>query len=363
MHIHREVNKILIVLIAGIGDLILASKAIRSVRNGYPGAEIHLLTNADASLIAQHLGYIDKIWTFEVRKLRNNMLHIFNILRTTLKIRKINYDMSINLYQVSSRMGAHKMALLFKMIGSKVNIGHEYKGLNFCLTDKLPENQFKEKHFVEAMNDLALIAGGQPDEKGIEVRWNPACEKKWERFFAQLISGSSDQIIGINPGGDRSNRRWRPNNYALVADGLIKRLNATIVILGGPGEEEIAATIQNKMSNESISLAGRLALDELPYVISLLDILITNDSGPMHICAAVKTPLVAVYGPENYELVGPFTAPDLMKIVSKKTNCKPCKKDYCEETICLDLISPHEVIEKSLALMHLNNHAAEKYFE
>jgi lipopolysaccharide heptosyltransferase II len=363
VHIPKEINKILIVLIAGIGDLILASKAIRSVRNGYPSAEIHLLTNADASLIAQYLGYLDKIWTFEVRKLRNNMLHIFKMLRTTLEIRKKNYDMSINLYQVSSRMGAHKMALLFKMIGSKVNIGQEYKGLKFCLTDKLPESQFKEKHFVEAMNDIALSAGGLPDEKGIEARWNPECEKKWERFFGQLISGSSDQIIGINPGGDRGNRRWCPNNYALVADGLIKRLNAKIVILGGPGEEEIAATIQNKMGNESVSLAGRIALDELPYVISLLDILITNDSGPMHIGAAVKTPLVAVYGPENHELVGPFTAPDLIKIVSKDTNCKPCNKDHCEETICLDLISPQEVIEKSLELMRLNHHIAENYFE
>ena len=200
--------------------------------------------------------------------------------------------------------------------------------------------------------DIALLAGGIPDDKGIEVFWKKKSKEKWEYLFSGKTDKAEGIKIGINPAGDRQNRRWSPDNYAFVADNLIEHFNAKVVLLGGPGEEEIARHIENKMGNDAINLAGKLTLDELTYIISQFDLLVTNDSGPMHIAAAVKTPLVAIFGPEDPALMGPYTSANLYRIVFKDVDCRPCTKKECSQPVCLDLIRPEEVSEKCFEMLN-----------
>ena len=200
--------------------------------------------------------------------------------------------------------------------------------------------------------NVALLAGGIKDDKGIEVFWDKKSEEKWEYLFSGKIDKAEEIRIGINPGGDRQNRRWNPDNYAFVADKLIERLNAKVVLLGGTGEEEISRHIENKMRNDAIDLAGKLTLSELTYIISQFDLLVTNDSGPMHIAAAVKTPLVAIFGPENPALMGPYTSTDFYRIVFKDVDCRPCTKKKCSRPVCLDMITPEEVSKKCFELLN-----------
>lgn len=343
---------ILIVLIAGIGDLILASKSIRAIRNGFPGASIHLLTSTEASSIARNYEYLDHIWVFPIRELRKRKSHIFDILKLILSLRKIEFSIVVNLYMVGSWLGAIKMGLLFLMLKAQVKVGHDNKGFGIFLTKKVPAETFQNRHFVDAMMDIALLAGGVGDSEGIEISWNKESEEKWEYLFSGKIDEAEGIRIGINPGGDRQNRRWNPDNYAFVADKLIEHFNAKVVLLGGPGEEDIARHIENKMRNGAIDLAGKLTLDELTYITSQFDLLVTNDSGPMHIAAAVKTPFVAIFGPEDPTLMGPYTSRNLYRIVFKDLDCRPCTKKNCSRPVCLDLITPEEVIEKCFEILN-----------
>jgi len=106
------------------------------------------------------------------------------------------------------------------------------------------------------------------------------------------------------------------------------------------------------MSNDLINLAGKLTLNDLIYIISRLNLLVTNDSGPMHIAAAVKTPVVAIFGPENPVLMGPYTTTDLYRIAYiDDIKCRPCTKKKCTQPICLNLITTDEVIEKCFELL------------
>ena len=91
---------ILIVLIAGIGDLILASKGIRSIRRGYPEAEIHLLTSTDAAPVARNYPYIDRVWSFPIRELRRDKGHALAVLGLIRRLRGFRYRMAVNLYSV-----------------------------------------------------------------------------------------------------------------------------------------------------------------------------------------------------------------------------------------------------------------------
>lgn len=342
---------ILIVLIAGIGDLVLASKSIRAIRKGFPDADIHLLTSTEASSVARNYDYLDHVWVFPIRELRKSKFYIFNILKVILNLRKIEFGIAVNLYLVGSWLGAIKMGLLFFLFKARVKVGHDNKGFGTFLTKKVPAETFQNRHFVDAMMDIALLAGGVGDSEGIEISWNKESEEKWEYLFSRKTDNAKEIRIGINPGGDRQNRRWNPDNYAFVAHKLVERFSAKAILLGGVGEEDIARHIENKMRSNAVNLAGKLTLDELTYIISQVDLLVTNDSGPMHIAAAVKTPLVAVFGPEDPTLMGPYTSKNLCRIVFKDVDCRPCTKRNCSRPVCLDLITPEEVSEKCFEML------------
>ena len=87
------------------------------------------------------------------------------------------------------------------------------------------------------------------------------------------------------------------------------------------------------------------------YLIRRCDLLLTNDSGPMHIAAAVKTPVVALFGPEKPSTFRPYTSPELSRVLVKPVDCRPCKKSQCNNAVCLDAISPEEVTHACLDLL------------
>jgi ADP-heptose:LPS heptosyltransferase len=240
------------------------------------------------------------------------------------------------------------MEILFSLLKSKAKIGHDRYGFGRFLTGAVPASTFEGRHVVDAMQEIALKAGGVPDDRGIEVFWNPEITSKRDTFF---VKSAAKIFVGINPGGDRANRRWAPERFALVAAQLIERINARILLLGGPAERDIASSIEKVLHSDVLNLSGLIPLDQLPYVISRLDLLVTNDSGPMHIAAATKTPLVALFGPEDPELFGPYTSPELYRVIHKTVPCRPCGDKTCKSLSCLDQITPDEVLVACVDLL------------
>jgi len=105
------------------------------------------------------------------------------------------------------------------------------------------------------------------------------------------------------------------------------------------------------MKHEAVDLRGNCHLDDLVYLISRLDLLVTNDSAPMHIGAATRTPLVALFGPEDPVLMGPYTGTDLFRVIHKDVPCRPCATNRCDHVQCMDLIEPEEVVEKCVEII------------
>jgi lipopolysaccharide heptosyltransferase II len=347
-------QSILVVLTAGIGDLVLASKSIRAIRNGFPDADIHLLTSTEAAPIAQNYNYLDHVWAFPIREMRKSKRYVLNILKLMLKFRKIEFTIAVNLFEVGSWLGAAKMGLIFLFLTARAKIGHNNKGFGIFLTERVPPEKFQSRHRVDAMMDIALLAGGIPDKMGIDVFWDKGCEKKWNYLFEKPSPHPNEIIVGINPGGDWQSKRWSTDNFAIVADKIIEEFNSKIILLGGPGEENIGREIQQKMKNSAVNLSGKLELSDLAYIISRFDLLITNDSGPMHIGAATKTPLVAIFGPGDPVLVRPYTSQKLYRQAYKGFDCQPCNNKRCARPICLDMITPEEVYEKCVELLEIN---------
>ncbi len=343
--------KILIVLIAGIGDLVLASKSIRAIRNGFPNSRIDLVTSNDSMSLSSQYAYIDHVWGFPIREMRKNKLIIFSMLKIIIKLRKIKYNTIINLHPVASIRGAFLMSLLFSMLRAYVKVGHDFKGFSFFLNKKIPTNIFKNKHYVNIYINIAQFIGGKPDDRGIDVFYDKFSEEKWQHLFSKRSHIENIPILAINPGGDRPNRRWHPDRFASVADYFIDRCNAYIIILGGPSEKYISQNIQNAMHNTVMNLAGKLSLNDLVYIIKQVDLLITNDSAPMHIAAALNTKQVAIFGPQTPKLLHPYTSKENYKVIHKYLECSPCKKSICDHISCLETITSEEVINAAKTLL------------
>jgi len=148
--------------------------------------------------------------------------------------------------------------------------------------------------------------------------------------------------VGINPGAAfGAAKRWYPEEFAKVANSL----NSKIIIFGGPGEEEMAEAIENNLEGTNyINLCGKLTIKELCEAIGGLDMLITNDSGPMHIAASYGVDVVAIIGPTSYKYTYPYNTN--YKIVTKNLECAPCQKRVCplKTHACMKEITANDVI-------------------
>jgi heptosyltransferase-2 len=197
---------------------------------------------------------------------------------------------------------------------------------------------------------IAALTGAMSDDGGLDVYWDPRVEEKWQGL---LDRNAGFRLIGINPGGDRPNRRWPADRFAIVAEALLHDGGTRIVLFGGPGEEGLARMIKDRLPSSSVtSLAGALSLHDLCYLISKLDLFITNDSGPMHIAAAAKTPVVALFGPEHPRNLRPYAPDTLYRVVYKEVPCRPCNRSSCGNPICLTAIAPADVVPPCRELLN-----------
>ena len=272
---------------------------------------------------------MDRVWAFPIRELRGDRFRVRPIIRLVRHLRKIRYDIVANLYPVGSWVGSAKMGLLFTCLKARSKIGQTSGLLRFCLDERLPANVFAGKHMVVAMTDVAIAIGGRSDRGGLELSCRDDSSGKWDALFASGGGDPPRPVIGINPGGDRPNRRWPAAKFAMAAATLATRCGARVLIFGGPGEEPIGQQIQDALDGAALNLAGQLNLRDLPFFLSRCDLLITNDSGPMHMAAALKTPVVALFGPENADYLRPYTSPDLYRVIQKPVECRPCNQATC----------------------------------
>jgi heptosyltransferase-2 len=185
-----------------------------------------------------------------------------------------------------------------------------------------------------------------------------------ERLAARRrLIGLKRPAVAVNPGATYgSSKRWLPERFARASMRVIEELDGSIVLTGGPSEADIAGEIVRCMEGSGLSqsdarllqVAGKTSLRELAALISESDLLITNDSGPMHIGYAVGTPLVAVFGSTSPEMTGPVGGGCV--VIKKPLDCAPCFRRECQrkDLKCMDLISADEVFIAARGLIGRN---------
>jgi heptosyltransferase-2 len=162
---------------------------------------------------------------------------------------------------------------------------------------------------------------------------------------------SGEVVVGIHPGATGSSaKRWLAERYGEVGDRLVSRYGVRIALLGGPKEVALADEIRSSMKSSPIFLAGETSLEALIGIIESLSLLITNDSGPMHLASALEIPTVAVFGPTDERETGPMGRD--ARVVRKHVDCSPCLLKECTtDHRCMHLVEVGDVYEEAVNLL------------
>lgn len=278
-----------------LGDLLVSSPAFRALRERFPKAHISLLVREYTAEAVLNNQYLDEIIVYYKVGYNWTLRRILQFLK---KLRA-GYDLTVVLNTVSHSFTSD---LLAHLSGARYVLGSEHQVFPGCHRNffyNLIAPYWKgPRHQTERNLDILRYLGIDTTDKR-EVLTLTAEETDWARkYLNDLGMNSKEAAVGIHPGAGKRENRWDVGNFVQVAHHLHYKHGAEILVMWGPKEEEIGQRMLRELTFKPIVVKG-LNLRELAAVISQLDLLLCNDTGVMHLAAAVGTPLVAIFGPTD----------------------------------------------------------------
>ena len=354
-------GKILAVNPFGIGDVLFTTPVIKSLKDHYPECFIGYWSNSRVEPVLKNNPDINKIYTGNRGDLKKTYQEsFFKGLRKSFEllwsIRKERFDICLDFSM------DHRYSLFAKLIGIKRRIGFNYKGRGRFLTDRIQLSGYQDKHVIEYYIDLLKFLDINPEDKRMRLEVSSSSLLKAENMLASYGVEENEIVIGIAPGAGGSwgknsiYKHWSALKFAQVADLLISKLKAKVLILGDESERNIADIIICSMVNKPIDLVGKTDLSLLPALIKSCSLLITNDGGPMHIAVALGVKSVSIFGPVSEINYGPYPTSAHNAVLKIDLPCRPCYKNFrlpvCDQDRqCLRSVEVDKVFEACRKLL------------
>ncbi len=329
---------ILVIKMAGIGDLLLATPALRALRETYPHAHIDLLVTPDSAGILNGWQVIDRIivldkYLFDYPQQfltrPHNLLRLKPLWRD---LRDGHYDAVLLLHHLTLPFGRLKHQLLLRATGAQWRVGLD-NGHGWFLNVRVKDNGFGAMHEAEYYLAVAGAVGAKTKDKRLVVPLSEADHRQaWQLLYEhETPQNIRHPIIAMHPGsgGYSTARRWAPERFAQLADTLYSSVRGQLLLLGGPEEAELHQHIIDMMHSEMPvrSMAGRGSIKVTAALLEQVDLFIGNDSALVHLAVAAGTPTVAIFGLTNAQAWGPFAdekAGQQALIVRLNLPCMPC---------------------------------------
>ncbi|MBI2742721.1 MAG: glycosyltransferase family 9 protein [Chlamydiales bacterium] len=330
-------RRFLVVSTTGLGDTLWGVPAIRALRQNFPGAYIAVLTSPVGGELLKNNRMINELFVLKKP-------HLFSILSHFFQLRKRKIE-TILLFHASQRIVFPFCAFLnpHELIGTRgIN-----KGLDILFSKTLENIPI---HEVERRLKIVKETGAEILDPSLEFTLSPEDEKRAERFLKEKQISPILPLVGIHPGSKDEFKRWPEEHFIEVGNRLVNHLGCQVVVTGNRSEKELVERIASKIRG-AVAMTGELGLGPLAALIGRFSLMLSNDTGPMHIAFAMKTPTVALFAPTDPKLCGPYYAPRSVPIYKKRT-CTPCLRKKCAAPFCLLQISPQEVYDAALTLFY-----------
>jgi lipopolysaccharide heptosyltransferase II len=355
-------KRILVVKLADMGDLLTAIPALRALRESFPQTHIDALVTPHSAPVLAGSPLVDEVLTFEKHRYDSPVStakpsSLWGIMRLWRNLRSRNYEWLFILHHLTTLWGTLKYAGLALSSGAKERIGLD-NGRGWFLTQRVKDLGFGGCHEMEYWLEVVGLVGAKSDNLSL-----PLSEETVEE--ARLLLEGSGQwrdgvpLVAIHPGsgGYSLARRWPSDRFAQVADGLVERYEAQVVLLGGPDEAELTQRLASLMRYEAIDLGGKTSIPVLAALLKRCRLFVGNDSGVMHLASAVGTPVVAIFGPSNPLAWGPWGPSH--EVVQIDLECSPCiyrgfqlgRLEGCENPECINRVRPEMVLAAAERLL------------
>jgi lipopolysaccharide heptosyltransferase II len=334
----KAIRRILVVSSTAIGDTLLSTPALRSLRLAYPEARISLLINPAYigmfrdhprvdELIPYRRGWLGFAW--QVPVLRRRHFDLVCILHG-------NEPQATPLAYLS---GAR---FIFKLPNTS--------RFRFLLTNSgtvLDWDAFE--HGIDQRLAVAKLAMGTTTDRRMELPVADAARTAVTELLAQQNVGADTPLIALQAGASTASRRWAPGHFVALAKRLLaERPTARIVLTGSPGERSLTKVIATGIDNARVwNAAGKVPLPLLPALVERCALMVSGDTGPMHLAVTVGTPVVALFAVSDWRRSGPAYDLDRHVVIQKWRTCDPCKSKNCPyaEPLCMENITVDEVFE------------------
>jgi len=350
-------QRILVVQPSWVGDAVMATPTLRALRLLYPDAEIAYLLRRYVKPIYTGMPWADRLVTYRTGKTRAKAgKGLFDL---AARLRAGKFDLAILL------PNSFKSALMCKMAGIDKVVGYDRDGRGFLLSDKLLPQKDRGKFvpfpIMRYYMGIAQYLGSQERDLSMQLFVTDSERRAATAIFercgldAELerpASRGRSPLILLNPGAQYGAAKcWLPEYFAQLADRLADELGATILLSGAPKERGIIDAILSHMKHAPIDLSTKgLTLGALKEITRRCDLMITNDTGPRHIAAALNVPVATIFGPTHPE----WTEINFLKErkVAVKVFCGPCQKKTCPlDHRCMTRVTPQMVFETALQLL------------
>lgn len=339
----------------GIGDLLLSTPVFSTLKKNYPNCKITLMVDDDREDVVQGNIYIDEIIPLRSDKI-GNLVYLAQVLKL---IKEKRFDTSIVLWSTFWE------AYLTYLAGIKRRVGQANRILYSFLYNYpvkiLSEEGDKTSHWVEIVLDYARALNLRALDRNLYFHVPQEAREAAKVLFEDLQISKNTLVIGLHAGKGLylDSSMWPTDKFASIADKLVEKFKAVIVLTGGPDEVELVEDIEKKMKYRAVNLAGKVNLGQLGAVMERCDLFVCPDSGPMHIAAALGVPVVAIFALRSdfpnrwhpfrtkYEIVRNFYI-----------NCEQkCVKEKCKRFICMEQIREDDVVSAAERLLK-----GEKFF-
>jgi heptosyltransferase-2 len=344
-----EIERVVVRGVNWVGDAVMTIPALRELRRVLPHARITLATRSWAEGLFADAPFLDEILIYDrtPRSLRA-------VARQTREWRRRRFDLAL-LFQ-----NAFEAALIAAAARVPVRMGYATDGRGALLTHPLAVPQWRDSrhevfYYLNLVAELERLLYGSSEVEEREPRFSLNVSDERRAQALQLLSSlgvnPTGAIVAICPGSTNSRaKRWPAISYAELGDKLIKEAGANVLLIGSPDELDVSLEVEKNMRQRPFTMTGKTDLAQAVAILSLADLLITNDTGPAHIAAALDRPTLVIFGPTDPRTTRPF--PAVAEIIRRPPDCAPCMLRDCPiDHRCMTAITPGEVFERASVIV------------
>jgi lipopolysaccharide heptosyltransferase I len=345
--VSRTAMNILIVKMSAIGDVIHTLPALNAVRKHYPAARISWLVEEDASALIEGHAALDRVLVSKRKRWLKGLLgpspwnNVKEMYLFIKELRDTRYDLIIDF------QGLLKSGVLIALSRGKRKVGFgkgmEHQEFSYIfLNERIPAVDMDIHALRRGM--MLLDAIGIPSN---DIEYNIPVQPQDRNFVDSLLLQhgieNSKLLVALNPVAKWDTKLWNNARLAELADKLVREYEASVVFTGSQSDQKTVQDIISSMETGAVNLAGETTLLTLAALYEKTDFIVSTDTGPMHIAAAVGTPVVALFGPTAPWRTGPFGSGH--QVIRADLECTPCFKRECDTIDCMEKISVEQVLE------------------